>query len=167
MKIDNLHSAFITKLRSLYDIERELTKALPKMSKKATDPELKKGFANHALETKTHLERLENAFELLGQKPKKKKSEAIRGLVADAEWVMKNAENSETRDAMMIAAAQYVEHYEIAGYGTAVTWAKLMKHTEVAGLLAETLKEEEMTDKKLNMVAKEKINKRANTGGME
>ncbi len=157
-----LHDLLITKMQSLYDVEHEITKALPKMAKAASDAELKSGFEEHLEQTKGQIERLEKAFELLNEKPKKLKSEAIRGLIADGEWVIKNVEGSEALDANLIAAAQYVEHYEIAGYGSAVEWAREMGHTEVADLLEETLEEEEATDEKLNELATSGVNERAN-----
>lgn len=148
----------------LYDVETQLVKALPKMTKKAKHEDLVKGFEAHAQETEGHVVRLEKAFKLLEMKPKKLKSEAIRGLIDDAKWVMKNVVAGPALDANLIAAAQYVEHYEIAGYGTAIEWAKLMQHTEVEQLLVQTLKEEEATDKKLSTLAEKKINRSVEMG---
>jgi ferritin-like metal-binding protein YciE len=157
-KASTLHELLLNKLMVLYDIEKELVKALPKMAKKATNPDLSKGFMTHAKETEGHVKRLEKCFAALDMKPKKLKSEAIRGLVSDASWVMKNVKGGPALDANLIAAAQYVEHYEIAGYGTAIEWAKLMEHTNVEKLLDQTLTEEKATDEKLTSVAKISVN---------
>lgn len=159
-----LHDLFIIKMQSLYDVESELVKALPKMAKKSTNADLKKGFEDHLEETKNHVTRLEQVFESIGQKPKKLKVEAIRGLTADAKWVMDNVKNPEALDAALIGAAQYVEHYEMAGYGTAVEWAKIMGHSEAERLLAETLEEEKAADEKLNEVATTEVNGQVDTG---
>jgi ferritin-like metal-binding protein YciE len=156
-----LHDILVSKMQALYDVEGEIIKTLPKMAKKASDPDLKEGFETHLEETKNQVKRLEKAFSLLGEKPKKLKSAGIRGIVADGAWVMTTIKGSEAMDANLIAAAQYVEHYEIAGYGSAVEWAREMGHTEVADLLEETLEEEKATDKKLNNLATSKINERA------
>lgn len=156
-----LSDLLITKLSVLYDVENQLVKALPKMAKNASDPDLAAGFEEHLTQTKEHVRRLEKAFSLLEVKPKKVKSEAIRGLIDDAQWVIKNVKGDEALDANLIAAAQYVEHYEIAGYGSACSWATNIGQTEVAGLLQETLDEEKATDKKLNDLATSTINERA------
>lgn len=148
----------------LYDVETQLVKALPKMAKKAKNPDLIAGFEAHLQETEGQVIRLEKCFKLLEMKPKKLKSEAIRGLVDDAKWVMKNVAAGPALDANLIAAAQYVEHYEIAGYGTAIEWAKLMQHTEVEQLLVQTLKEEEATDKKLSTLAAKRVNRSVELG---
>ncbi len=166
MKNQTLHDLFLTKLHVLLDVEEEIIKALPKMAKQATTKELTDGFEEHLNETKTHAERLKQALEILGEKPKKVKSEAIRGLVKDAEWIMKNVERGDALDANLIAGAQYVEHYEMAGYGTAVAWAKTMGHNEVMELLKETLEEEKSMDKKLTELATSTINDNANEAGI-
>jgi ferritin-like metal-binding protein YciE len=157
-KATTLHELLLNKLMALYDIELQIVKALPKMVKKAKNPELTNGFEMHLKETEGQVKRLEQCFKLLKIKPKKLKSETIRGLVDDASWVMKNVEAGPALDANLIAAAQYVEHYEIAGYGTAIEWAKLMQHTKVEELLTQTLEEEKMTDEKLSSLAETKVN---------
>ena len=157
-KNGTLHELFIIKLQSLYDVENELVKALPKMAKKSTNADLKKGFEDHLEETKNHITRLEQVFEIIDEKPKKLKVEAIRGLTADAKWVMDNVKNPEALDAALIAAAQYVEHYEMAGYGTAIEWAKLLGLKEPQALLEQTLEEEKRADQKLNEVATSEVN---------
>jgi ferritin-like metal-binding protein YciE len=165
-KEDTLHDLLIMKLQALYDVETELLKALPKMAKHATRPELRQGFEEHARQTKGHVGRLEKAFKLLDEKPRKLRSEAIRGIIADAEWLMKNVNGKESLDAGLIAAAQYAEHYEMAGYGSAQEWAELMKHDDVERLLAETLEEEKQTNIKLNELAMTGVNSAANKEGM-
>ncbi len=161
-KNDTLHSLLINKVQALYDIENVIVKALPKMAKAATDEELKAGFEEHLQETEEHVTRLEQVFELLGEKIKKLSVEGIRGIVADGEWVIKNVQGDAVLDANLIAAAQYVEHYEITGYGSAKAWAEEMGHTEIAELLNATLEEEKGADEKLNDLALTKINAAAN-----
>jgi len=163
-KAKTLHELLLNKLMALYDIEEQITKALPKMEKKASDPDLKEAFRLHGVETEMHVTRLETCFDLLGVKPKKLKADAIRGLIDDAKWVGDHVEEGPALDANLIAAAQYVEHYEIAGYGTAIAWAKFMNHTDVVNLLQETLAEEEAADKKLTALAESKINRQVEVG---
>jgi ferritin-like metal-binding protein YciE len=163
-KAKTLHELLLNKLMALHDIELQIVKALPKMAKKAKNPELVKGFEDHLKETQGQVKRLEQAFKVLGVKPKKLKVEAIRGLIDDGAWVMKNVEAGPALDANLIAAAQYVEHYEMAGYGTAITWAKLMQHSKVEELLSQTLAEEKKTDEKLTMVAESKVNREVERG---
>ena len=156
-----LNDLFLIKLKALYDIESELVKALPKMAKAAKDPDLKAAFEDHLEETKMQAERLENAFEILGQKPAKLKCEAIRGLVADAQWGIQEKPGPEALDALIITAAARVEHYEIAGYIAAVKWAKLLGQDDIRILLEESLAEEEMADDKLESLADGGIDERA------
>lgn len=157
-----LHDLLIQKMRALYDVENNLIKALPTMAKNASNEDLVAGFEEHLEQTKEHVARLEKAFKLLKEKPQKLKGEAIQGLIADAEWVIKNVGGSAALDANLIAAAQYVEHYEIAGYGSALAWAREMGHDEVADLLEETLEEEKAADEKLNELATSGVNEAAN-----
>jgi len=160
-----LHELLILKLRVLHDVETQLTKALPKMAKAATDTKLKEAFTLHLEETQQQVERIEQALELAGDSAKKKeKSEAIRGLIEDAEWCIKNIKDEAARDAALLASAQYVEHYEIAGYGTARAWSELMGHSEIVSLLEETLAEEELTDTKLTDLAESTINEKVEMG---
>ncbi len=162
-KYETLHDLFILKLQALYAIENELVKALPKMAKNATDEDLKEGFTMHLDETRTQVERLEQAFTLLEMKQTKTKVEAIRGLAKDAEWVIKNINEDRARDAALISAARYVEHYEMAGYLTAIQWAQELGYDEVRILLEETLQEEMGADEKLAGLAQEKIDDAANS----
>ena len=161
MKTKNLEEAFLVKIQALYDIETQLVKALPKMAKKASNEELRNALVDHLEETKEHVARLEEVFKAKDLKPKKVKVEAIRGLIADAEWTMSNSGSDEVRDASIIAAAQYVEHYEIAGYGAAVEWAKVLGDQDAEELLSVTLEEEKTADEKLSMLAATGINEAA------
>ncbi len=144
-----LADLFIIKLKALYDIEQELVKAMPKMIKKVTDGELAEGLSLHLDETKQHVQRLEDIFEILDVKPAKLKSEAMRGLISDAQWTMENIEDPMLLDISICAAASYVEHYEIAGYTTAYEWASNLDEEEIADILGETLAEEKSANESL------------------
>lgn len=162
----NLHELLILKLQNLYDIEIELTKALPKLAKAAHNRELRAAFEDHLRETRGHVGRLEEAMRLLGGTPIKERARGIRGIAEDGEWVAEHTRGA-ARDAGLIAAAQYAEHYEIAGYGTAREWAAMMDHADVADLLDATLMEEENANKKLSELAHNGINQRAGGIPME
>ncbi len=155
-----LENILLLKLQALYDIETQIVKALPNMVKAASDPELKEAFSSHLEETEAQASRLEQAFELLGQKPKKLKAEAIRGLIEDAKWIIKQKMPDPATDIMLVGAASYVEHYEMAGYMSAVRWARETGQEELADLLETTLEEEKMADEKLKMLAEEKLDSR-------
>jgi ferritin-like metal-binding protein YciE len=157
-----LHDLLIQKLQVLYDVEQEILKALPKMAKKADDAPLRDAFEKHLRETEQHVSRLEQAFSILGTSPKKMKSAGIRGIIEDGTWVMQNIKGPAALDANLIAAAQYVEHYEIAGYGSAHAWALELDQDEVADLLQQTLDEEKATDETLDDLATSGINASAN-----
>lgn len=157
----SLHDVFINKLQVLLDVENAIIKALPKMIQKASDVDVQSAFEEHLQQTEEQARRLEKALSMLSEKARPMKSEAIRGIIEDASWVMNTINGEEVRDANLVAAAQYVEHYEIAGYGSALAWAEIMGHTEVADLLQQTLTEEEETDRKLSELAESKINDRA------
>ncbi len=161
MKIETLRDLFMLKIMSLYDIETTITKALPKVIKAATDPELKESLITHLRETETHVERLEKIFEMLEMKPKKTKVEAIRGLVADTEWIIGEDPSADLLDALLIASARYVEHYEMAGYMTAIAWANLLDMEDAGELLEATLEEETNAESILAEAAESKINPRA------
>ncbi len=139
----------IMKLKAIYDIEAELVKALPKMAEAATDPELKDAFTHHLEETEAQVERLDQVFDLMEEKPAKSKVEAIRGMVADAEWIIENTEEGDATDLALISAARRTENYEKAGYAGVVEWAGLLENDEVAELLVENMGEEEEADNKL------------------
>ncbi len=149
-KEHSLYELLVQKLQSLYDVETVLVKAIPKMVAAASDPDLKQNLRVHLDETRTQVSRIENALEILGEKPKKLKVEAIRGLVKDGEWVIKNVSGDDALDANLITAARYIEHYEIAGYTGAKKWAKLLNEEKVCALLEDSLAEERAADEKLN-----------------
>jgi ferritin-like metal-binding protein YciE len=160
-KITNLKDVYVEQLKDLYSAETQLIKALPKMAKAAHSPELAQGFTDHLEQTKEHAARLEKIFEALDEKPTGKKCKAMEGLIKEgAEAIEENASPA-AKDALLIAAAQRVEHYEIAGYGTVKTFAHLLGEEEAATLLEQTLKEEAETDEKLTAAA-ESINVEAN-----
>jgi ferritin-like metal-binding protein YciE len=146
MAMTNLEDLLVLKLQSLYDIESEILKALPKMIKNADNPELQDALETHLNETKIHKERLEQMFGILNEKAKKVKVEAIRGMVADSEWLVKQDMSPEALDSAMAGALRYVEHYEIAGYSTAALWARRLAYDDIADLLEETLQEEDAAD---------------------
>lgn len=161
MKIENLRDLFTVKIMSLYDIETQIVKALPKMAKAASNEDLKDSFIEHAKETAVHASRLEEVFDMLSMKPKKMKVEAIRGLVEDAEWIIKEKPSAELLDAVLIASARYVEHYEMAGYMSAIEWAELLEMDDAAELLKSTLEEESNADAKLVEIASSTVNQKA------
>lgn len=156
-KINTLHDVYVDQLKDLYSAETQLIKALPKMAKAAHDSTLKKGFEEHLEQTKGHAERLEEIFEQLDEKPTGKKCKAMAGLVEEGAEAIEEDATPQARDAMLIAAAQRVEHYEIAGYGCVKTYARLLGYEDAAKLLEETLDEEVATDEKLTEAA-ESIN---------
>jgi ferritin-like metal-binding protein YciE len=156
-----LHDAFLDELRDSYDAEKQLTKALPKLAKAATSPELRQAFESHLEETRGHVERLEQVFELLDEKAKGKHCDGIAGIIEEGSSVMGEDFDESTMDACLIASGQRAEHYEMAAYGTLVAWARAMGHEEVAVLLEETLSEEKSADEKLTQLAEGGINEEA------
>ena len=158
MKIDTLEKLYVEELRDLYSAENQILKVLPKMAKKATAPMLKAAFETHLKETKGQVERLETIFKQLGKSPKGKTCKAMEGLVEEGSELMSEDIDPEVLDAGLIAAAQRVEHYEMAGYGTVRTYAELLHQTDAAQLLQETLNEEGKTDKALTKLAESGIN---------
>jgi len=159
-----LHDAFLDELRDVYDAEKQLTKALPKMAKAATSPVLRDAFETHLEETRGHIQRLEEVLEGLGEKAKGTHCDGMAGIIEEGKSVMEEDLDEAAIDACLIAAGQRVEHYEIAAYGTLAAWAKAMGHTEAAELLAETLEEERATDEKLTSLAEGGINQEAAEG---
>ncbi len=164
MRLQNLEDLLILKLKALFDIESEIIKALPKMIKKAAHPGLKVAFTEHLKITKDQLVRLRKAFTKLGKKPQKTKGEGIRGIIDDTKWLMNENMPSEAMDASLIATAQYIEHYEIAGYGTAAAWADELRQHALADLLREILKEEKEADMRLTRLALGVMNEEAMDG---
>ena len=158
MATKTLHDLFLNELKDLYSAEQQLTRALPKMARAATNPELKQGFEHHLEQTKTHVERLDRVFKGLDVSPRGQSCEAMEGLLAEAQELTELGLEPDALDAALIAAAQKVEHYEIASYGTVCTWAKAMKHEEALALLLETLAEEKATDETLTKLAKTAVN---------
>jgi ferritin-like metal-binding protein YciE len=156
-----LHDAFIDELRDTYDAERQLTKALPKLAKAASSPELRQAFESHLEETKGQIERLESVFESLEEKARGKRSDGIAGIIEEGSAIMQEDFDEITMDACLIAAGQRAEHYEIAAYGTLVAWARAMGHDEAAEMLQETLDEEKAADEKLSALAEGGINQEA------
>lgn len=154
-KISSPRDLLIEELKDLYSAETQLVRALPKMAKKAETPELKQAFENHLSETMRHAERLEGIMKQLDESPRGKKCLAMEGLIAEGQETMKEDAEPAMLDLALIAAAQKVEHYEIAGYGTARTLAELAGEDEVAETLQETLDEEGKTDKLLTSIASE------------
>lgn len=157
MKVEDLRDLLIDELKDLYSAETQLTKALPKVAKHASDAQLKKAIEHHLQETEGHVERLEQIFEKLGQKPSGKTCEGMKGLITEAGERMKEGGEDAALDAGLIADAQRVEHYEISAYGSARTFANLLGEKEMVRLLEETLKEEKAADAKLTSIA-ESIN---------
>ena len=164
MRLDTLRDLYVDELKDLYSAERQLIAALPKMAKAATAPELQAAFTEHLEQTKGQVERLKTIGEKLGKRLTGKKCAAMEGLVKEGQDLMEEEADPEVMDAALIAAAQRVEHYEIAGYGCVRTYAQLLGETEAAELLQTTLDEEGDTDKKLTKLAETLINPRANEG---
>ena len=161
MKLKNLDELFQDELFDIYNGEQQLTKALPKMAENASDPRLAEGFRNHLEETEGQIRRIEKIFKLLNITEQKETCEAMKGLIKEGEELIKNTEEGPVRDAAMITAAQKVEHYEIAAYGSLVALANTLGHMEAASIMAETLEEERATDRKLNELAEGGINQNA------
>ena len=160
-KAGTLHDAFVDELRDTYDAEKQLTKALAKMAKAATSPELKSAFESHLEETRGQVERLEQVFESIDEKPRGKHCDGIAGIIEEGKSIMEEDFDEMTLDACLIAAGQRAEHYEMAAYGTLVAWANMMGHSEAAALLQETLDEEKAADEKLTEIAESGINQEA------
>ena len=151
--MEELHELLVDGLRDIYDAEKQLVKALPKLTKALTSDELKESFNNHLEQTKNHVTRAEQCLELLGEKVKGKPCKAMKGLVEEAQEHLQEHEKGELLDQVLVGAAQKVEHYEIAAYGTAKAIAKSMGNKEALNLLQETLREEEGQDKQLSGIA--------------
>jgi ferritin-like metal-binding protein YciE len=157
----DLHRLFLEELADIYNAEQQLTKALPKMAKTAECEELREAFEQHLDETEEHVSRLEQVTRQLGESLKRKTCQAMKGLIEESEELIKEEKDSSALDAALIAAAQKVEHYEIASYGTLVAWAEQMGHDEAVDLLEETLDEEKSADEKLTSVAESIANQKA------
>ena len=162
MPNSKFHELFVEELKDIYWAEKNLVKVLPKMQKAATSEELVSCIASHLEETKGHVARLEQIFELLGKKAQAKKCEAMEGLIAEGQEVVEDTEeDSAVRDAGIIIASQKIEHYEISAYGSLRTLANVMGHTQAVKLLDQTLQEEKNADSKLTEVAESTVNEEA------
>jgi ferritin-like metal-binding protein YciE len=164
MKENLLRELYLDELRDLYSAEKQLVKALPKMAKAATAPDLRSGFEEHLEQTKGHVSRLEQIFKALDESPNGKTCKGMEGLIKEGGEMIEEDPEAERLDAGLIAAAQRVEHYEIAGYGCVRTYATLLGEQDAVGLLEETLNEEKETDSKLTELA-ENINVEAMEAG--
>ena len=160
-KITTLEEAFIHELSDIYSAEKQMTKALPKLAKASTNPQLAEGFTLHLEETQGQIERIDQIVDQLGLKLKRIKCLAMEGLVAEGQETIDEIEKGPVRDVMLIAGGQKVEHYEIASYGAIIAIAKALGHDDAAKLLADTLAEEKATDVKLNDIAMSSVNKDA------
>jgi ferritin-like metal-binding protein YciE len=159
-----LHDAFVDELRDTYDAEKQLIKALPKLAKAATSPELRAAFEAHLEETRGQVERLEGVFASLDEKVKGKHCDGIAGIIEEGKSMMEEDFDDAAMDACLIASGQRAEHYEMAAYGTLVAWARAMGHSKAADLLQETLEEEKAADEKLSSLAEGGINQSATNG---
>ena len=156
-----LHDAFLDELRDSYDAEKQLTKALPKLAKAASDPKLRQAFEAHLKETENQIKRLEQVFASLDEKVRGKHCDGIAGIIEEGKSIMEEDFDETTMDACLIAAGQRAEHYEMAAYGTLIAWAQALGHTEAAKLLQQNLDEEKAADKKLSGLAEGGINQSA------
>ena len=159
--IKTMEDLFLHQLRDIYYAEKQIVKALPGMIDRATDPSLKQGFQTHLRETENQVKRLDQAFQLIGQKAQGVDCPAIDGIIKEADEVAGEVEKKPVLDAALIAAAQAVEHYEMTRYGTLIAWARQLGHNDVATLLLQTLDEERATDKKLTLMAEAQVNRKA------
>ena len=159
--IQTMDDLFVHTLRDIYYAENQIVKALPDMIEKATDPQLKQGFQSHLAETKNHVKRLEEVFKMHGVEISGVDCPAIDGIIEEADDVAGEVDDKQVLDAALIGAAQAVEHYEIARYGTLIAWAKQLGRSDCASLLQKNLDEEKAADKKLTSLAESKINRKA------
>ena len=159
--IKTMNDLFVHQLQDVYYAEKQLVKALPKMAKKAHDQQLKQGFLTHLDETKTHVERLEQVFQMHGAQVKAVDCPAIDGIIQEADEVAGEVADKSVLDAALINAAQAAEHYEITRYGSLIAWAKQLGRNDCASVLQKTLEEEKATDQKLTQMAESKVNLRA------
>jgi ferritin-like metal-binding protein YciE len=155
MSVETMDELFVDELKDLYSAEKQITKALPKLARAATSEELRQAFLSHLEETNGHVSRLEKAFEILGKSPRGKTCVGMKGVLEEGAEVLEDTDKGEVRDAGLISAAQRVEHYEMAGYGSARDFATLLGMSEIAELLEETLEEEKAADKKLTSISKQ------------
>ena len=164
MKLDTLEKLYVDELRDIYNAENQLLKALPKMAKGASSPDLKNAFETHLRQTESHVERLEQIFADLDESPKGKTCRAMKGLIEEGSEILKEDGEESVLDAGIIVAAQKVEHYEMAAYGSARTFARLLGQEKAAELLQSTLDEESETNESLNQLAESMVNPEALIG---
>jgi ferritin-like metal-binding protein YciE len=157
--IKTLDDLFVHTLQDVYYAEQKIIKTLPKMIDKVTDPQLKQGLKTHFGETRNHLKRLEQVFQMHGESPKAVSCPAIDGILEEADEIIGEARDNEVLDAAALAAAQAVEHYEITRYGTLIAWARQLGRNDCASVLQETLEEEKKTDRKLTELAEARVNR--------
>ena len=162
-----LHELLVEEIKDLYHAEKQLTKALPKMAKAATNDDLRDAFESHLEETREQVTRLEEVFAVLDEKVKAKTCEGMQGIIEEGNDLMQEDADGSVLDAGLIAAAQRVEHYEIGADGTCVAWARLLGHDEAASLLEQTLEEEKAADEKLSALAEAEINQSAVAEGQD
>ncbi len=160
MAVDTIERLFIEELKDLHSAEKQITKTLPKLIEAATSDDLKKAFEHHLRETEGQIERLDKAFEMLGTRPKEKTCDGMKGILAEGSEMLHETKEGDVRDVALISAAQRVEHYEMAAYGSVRSYAEQLNKSEIAELLQQTLKEEKAADKKLTEIS-EKVNSRA------
>ena len=161
MSLDTMHELFLEELKDLYSAEQQLVKALPKLAERVMTPSLRTAIESHLRETEGHVTRLETCFSMLGEKASGKKCKGMDGLLDEADDIADEHGNDAVRDAGIIAAAQRLEHYEIAAYGCTIAFARTMGHQEVVTLLEETLSEEKAANEKLTALAEEEVNQHA------
>ncbi|GJD81509.1 ferritin-like domain-containing protein [Methylobacterium gregans] len=159
--IKSLDDLFVHTLQDVYYAENQITKALPKMIAKASDPQLRQGFETHLHETENQIRRLEQVFQMHGHEPRAVDCPAIDGIIKEANETASEIADAEVLDAALLAAAQAVEHYEITRYGTLIAWARRLGRDDCAGVLQQTLDEEKATDQKLTAMAESKVNRQA------
>jgi ferritin-like metal-binding protein YciE len=164
LKLDSLRDLMVEELRDLYSAETQLLDALPKMAEAASSNQLKSAFSHHLEETRQHVSRLERIFQQIGEKSSGETCEAMKGLIKEGEILVKAEGEPDVRDAGLIGAAQRVEHYEIAGYGTARSLARRLGEGQIAETLQQTLNEEAEADKKLTSIAESQVNIAASGG---
>ena len=158
MELDTLQELYVDELKDLYSAENQILKALPRMIKAASNRQLKQGFTKHERQTRQHVKRLERIFRSLGEKPTGKKCVGMEGVLKEGSELIKEKPEPDVLDAGLISAAQHVEHYEMAGYGTVRTWARLLGYEDQASVLQQTLDEERETDESLTAIAESSIN---------
>ena len=166
MAIKSMEDLYVNELKDLYSAEKQILRALPRMAKAASHPELRQAFEEHVKVTEEQVRRLERIFDDLGKTPRGKKCVGMEGLIEEGKEMLNDAEEEDVLDAGLIGAAQRVEHYEIAGYGTARTFARELGYEEHARLLQQTLDEEGETDKRLTAIAERRVNKDAERQSM-